>query len=178
MERLADDLFHDFHYSPDLKEHLLHICEVLGIVCKAPIERVAHRWLSSYDVTCRNIEMMDALTAFCFTWVDAGKQREYESIVHDIISKRDPTKSKLSANKKHLDNIRGKLKQKQRTPLGLSRKKRIAELIFNQRQLTLAYMHLYCSVLLMFKSFVLTLEQKEPIVHKAHDEMTDLLEVS
>lgn len=145
---------------------------VLGVACKIPTERVAHRWLSAYVVTCRNVEMLVVLTIFYFAWVDVDKLSTCECIVNDIIRKADP--AKFLVNKKQLDSIFIKLKSKQLTAQGLSRKKRIAEQLFNQRQLTHACMYLYCRVLPMFKSFVLTFEQKEPMVHKAHDELTEL----
>lgn len=119
-ERLSDDLFHDFHYSPDLQEHLNDICELLGISCKIPMERIAHRWLSSYDVTCRNVEKLDAFTVFYFAWMDVSNISACEYIVNDIIRKADP--AKFLVNKKQLDRIFIKLKSKQLTPQEVSRR--------------------------------------------------------
>lgn len=41
-------------------------------------------------------------------------------------------------------------------------------------QETTAYVKLYCSVLPLFKSFLLLFERKEPLVHRLHDELTDM----
>ncbi|XP_072181906.1 uncharacterized protein [Diadema setosum] len=167
VEGLCDDLYNDFHYSPDLQEHLATISTALGTACKVPLERVAHRWLSSFDVTVRNVEMVKALTVFYYAWVDSNKQSEFEGLVKAIINE-------AKANKKNVYDVIMKLKMKQLTPQGLKRKKRIVQKLFVERNLTLALMHHYTSILPMFKSFVLTFEQKEPMIHKAHDSITDL----
>ena len=113
IEKLADDLYNDFHYSPDLQEHLSNICSSLHVACKIPTERVAHRWLSAYDVTSRNVEMLDALTIFYFAWVGTENRKLHERTVNDIIIG-------AKASKKHIyDDVLVKLKQKQLTQMGL-----------------------------------------------------------
>lgn len=58
--------------------------------------------------------------------------------------------------------------------MGKKRKLRLVDKLFYQRDKTLLTMNMYLSFLSMFKSFVLMFERKEPMVHRLHDEQTDL----
>ena len=51
VEKLADDIYNDMKYSPDLRETLRDVCNILGVKYLAPLERIPHRWLSAFDVT-------------------------------------------------------------------------------------------------------------------------------
>ncbi|KAJ8026118.1 hypothetical protein HOLleu_33867 [Holothuria leucospilota] len=69
VENLCDDLYRDFQYSPDLAQYLQEMTDLFGLDCKLPQQRIAHRWLSSYDVSIRILDMIDPLTLFYFAWI-------------------------------------------------------------------------------------------------------------
>ena len=168
IEKFSDDLYTDFQYSADLRDYIEEMCALLGRKATIPTQRIAHRWLSSYDVALRNRGMLIPLTIFYFAWLDKSAQTLYQSLYFDILK----TMSKPA--RKRVIEISGILSKKNLTDLGLKRKKRIAEKLFDTRKTTILYMGLYCSILPMFKSFVLMFEQKEPMVHRLHDELTEL----
>ena len=84
--------------------------------------------------------MIDAYTIFYSAWPTPDKRKECQSIVDDIIKQHD-------ASKKVIEAILVKLKVKKLIITRQKHKQHLVEKIFNQRQQTLAYMHLYCSVL-------------------------------
>ena len=61
------------------------------------------------------------------------------------------------------------------TDVGKERKIRIMEKLFYTRMKTDMHINFYVSVLPIFKSFVLVFEQKEPLVHRLHDELKDVV---
>ena len=58
---------------------------------------------------------------------------------------------------------------------GRERKKRIAHKLFHKRITTELQLYFYISTLPLFKSFVLVFEQKEPVVHRLHNELKETL---
>ena len=62
VKGLCDDLFQDTRFSPDIKSYLEQLCRIIGTHYFAPLERIAHRRLSIYDVNKRTLSMIGPLT--------------------------------------------------------------------------------------------------------------------
>ena len=77
--------------------------------------------------------------------------------------------------KKRLKEITRLCMKKSLTEAGRERKKRIAHELFHKRITTNLQLYFYISTLPLFKSFVLVFEQKEPMVHRLHDELKETL---
>ena len=58
---------------------------------------------------------------------------------------------------------------------GRERNKRIAHKLFHKRITAELQLYFYISTLPLFKSFVLVFEQKEPMVHRLHNELKETL---
>ena len=157
----------DFKYSTDLRSYLQEICFMLNLKYHSPPLRIAHRWLSAYDVTVTNMPMLDAFTLLYSAWVPATLRTTYKLYTQKITDT-------LSAQIRRIHEIITSCRSKNLTDDERKRKLRIVEKIFYQRDKTLLFMNMYTSVLPMFKSFVLILEQNEPMIHRLHDEQTDL----
>lgn len=170
VEHLADDLYNDLKWSPDIKEHFEKICGVLGVKCNLPVERVPHRWLSSYDAAARIKSMMDPFRCLYYCFIDSELTASYTSELEAILTRHNVSDD----GRQKLQQIHDRFHKKNLTVQGLARKKRIVHKLFHLYQLTILYIELYVAVLPSFKSFVLIFEQKEPLVHKLHDEVTDL----
>ena len=162
VEKLADDLFTDFKWSPDLVEVLKELCILLGKTCQVPK-------LSVFDVTVPNLNMLAVLTVFYWAWLPASDQYLYNDILESIMG---------SASQEAQHSIRElhkKLKDKRLTDDGKNRKKRVVEKLFYLRTKTILLMGLYIDLLPLFKSFILMFEQKEPMMHRLHDEQVSLV---
>lgn len=171
VEHLLDDLFTDFKYSPDLREALSKICSIMKIKYRKPPQRVAHRWLSTYDVTVVDLEMMDALVVFYYAFLKKGDKDTYKDVMIQMLKKNKVEKEK----RKDVYEILGTLSKKSLTKDGQKRKQRIIEALLIKPQQTLVEMNLFKDVLPMFKSFILIFEQKEPMIHRLFDELTELM---
>lgn len=125
---------------------------------------MAHRWLSAYDVTQRNLSITDPLTLLYAAWIPKNLCSAYDIHTNRLMEK-------LS---KQVKAIHVQCATKVRSEDGKKRKLRLVDKLFYQRDKTLLTMNMYLSVLPMFKSFVLMFERKEPMVHRLHDEQTDL----
>ena len=169
VESLDDDLFTDFKWSPDLREFLEEICTLLEMTCQVPKQRIPHRWLSVFDITLPNLNMMNALIVFYWAWMPPNDRDAYKVFVDNIV---DPL-SREARNA--IKEIQSKLRVKKLTEDGKKRKQRIVEKIFYQKSKTSLFMGLYLDLLPLFKSFVLMFEQKEPMMHRLHDEQIDLV---
>ena len=66
------------------------------------------------------------------------------------------------------------MKKKGLTKKGKTRKSRIYEKVIFQKHKTLLIANFYEAVLPMFKSFILTFEQKTPQVHKLHLKLAEV----
>ena len=169
LESLADDLHTDCKYSSDIKSYFEEICLLLGVRYRVPPQRVAHRWLSMFDVTLTNKELLEPLIVLYFAWIDSNIKEAYKCMYSDI------TKHLSKESKRRLQEIAGALKNKNLTKEGRERKKRIVDKLIYKRSLTLLDMSIYLSVLPLFKSFILIFESKEPLVHRLHEEMLSLV---
>ena len=61
-----------------------------------------------------------------------------------------------------------KMKQKKLTDDGKERKERIVTKLFYKQSTLLLNSNLFLSILPLFKSFILTFEQKKPLIHRLH----------
>ena len=170
VEFFCDDLYNDFKYSPDLREYFGEICAFLDADCKVPLQRIPHRWLSSYDASVRNLFALDALTIFYFAWVSSAERIKHSNLYNQL------TSSLTTMQNARLNVIIQELKKKNLTEQGRKRKGRIVRKLFTERETTLFYLNLYTAVLPMFKSFVLIFEQKVPMMHRLHDEILELFD--
>ena len=71
--------------------------------------------------------------------------------------------------------IHEKSAKKKFTEDGKRRIQRIVEKLFYERTKTTLLMGMYIDILSVFKSFLLTLEKKEPMIHRLHDEIKCLV---
>nr|XP_047145782.1 uncharacterized protein LOC124818745 isoform X1 [Hydra vulgaris] len=169
VENLLDDIYIDFKYSPDLRTFLKKIYQITGVTYNTPKQRVCHRWLSVLDCTLPMLEMMPAFTLIYSSWLSKQDISLYKD-ESDKILKRLSNQSK-----KLIEKIKCKMQQKKLTKQGAERKARIVKSLFFRRNETLLYINLYVEILPIFKSFILTFEQKEPLVHRIYDEQIELV---
>ena len=168
VEGLCDDLFQDTRFSPDIKSYLEQLCRFVGTHYLTPLERIAHRWLSIFDVSKRILSMIGPITLLYSAWIPADLKDAYT--VHT-----DPLmQGLLKEEVKKVRHIQACFSAKNVTPAGKNRKLRVVEKVFYHRSKTLLMMSMYQSVLPLFKSFILMFELKEPMMHRLHDEQTDL----
>ncbi len=84
-----ENLHNDLKWSPDIKAHLKKICAVLGIKCSFPVERVPHRWLSSYAAAAKIKCMIDPFRClYCF-YVDPTLAASYKSEYEVILTRHN-----------------------------------------------------------------------------------------
>lgn len=170
IEKLCDDIHTDFDYGTDLGHYLEEICLLLGFPFVKPKERVPHRWLSVYNCAVELKDMFLPYTVFYFSFLSCSDKTLFNSSVLEIFKKASqPSRKRIYIIMKILKD-----KMKSMTPAGKDRKKRITEKIFFQNENTTTTLNMYLSVLPMFKSFVLSLESKEPRIHTLHDRLEDL----
>ena len=169
VEKLADDLFTDFRWSPDLKGYLDEICTALEIPCQLPRQRIPHRWLSTFDVTIPIYAMFTVFTLFYWAWLPKDDLSVYKDIVTPL------TENLSTEAKDSIKQTQKKLREKKLTEDGKNRKQRLVKGFFYHRDSTLLALGLFIDLLPIFKSFVLMFEQAEPMMHSLHDELTDLV---
>ncbi len=169
VECLCGDLHTEFKYSTDLRSYLQEICQLLDNQYHIPKQRVPHRWLSVLDVIESNEKMLDAMTVMYWAWIPDKDCYIYQDIYDSKVASL-PTKAKLQ-----IKNIIRVCKTKKLTEDGQKRKDRIVERLFVKRDSTLVHVYMYLSVLPLLKSFILTFEQKKPMVHRVHEEHMSLL---
>ena len=168
VERLMDDLYRDHKFHQDLRVYLREICLILQIPYQTPRERAGHRWLSVLDVAQGNLAMFDAFTVLYAAWLPKDVKSSHMDAVNQLVA------SVSSAGQKRITEIRKACEKRVWSKDGRRRKQRIAEKIFMQRDLTLSLLHMYCSILPIFKSAILSFEQKVPMVHRIHDDIIDV----
>lgn len=166
--KLLDDIYNDFDFSVDLRDDLKELCKLLGQSEKVPLERAGHRWMSVFDATARFLELANVLTLFYSSWLTVEEKNNFQ-----------PTMTQLLASKKKevrlsILAILMKLKKKKLTPAGKERKRRILKKLILQSQETMALANVIAAILPLFKSFILTFEQREPMVHRLFDEIVQV----
>ena len=120
--------------------------------------------MSVFDAASRYRELQKAVTLFYSSWVTVDEKTKYRPILTSLL---------INVQKESRLKIIGilqRLKKKNLTPAGKQRKGRIINKLFGSRQQTQLLANFTVSILPLFKSFILTFEQKEPLVHKLFDE--------
>ena len=169
VESLLDDIHTDSQWSPDLREALKETCFLMGIKYNTPKQRIPHRWLSVLDVSLLILQMWAALTVMYFTWIPKEEKQVYKEIC-------DQAKANVSTQgKAALNKLLQPLQTKQLTGPGKERKKRIVEKLYYERDKTMLYLTMYCELLPLFKSFILTFEQEVPMMHRLYEEQVDMV---
>ena len=166
-----NDIYNDYRWSQDLRTYLHELCLILRVPYHVPKEYVPHRWLSILEVLDDNMKMLDAFFVIYSCFIPNYLQNAYKDIVN-------PIKEKASeSGRKRIREIDLLLKKKMRTLTkeGKMRKERIVEKLHFKMNHTLLHLHLYMDILPMFKSCILVLEQKVPLVHRLHDEHITLV---
>jgi hypothetical protein len=167
-EGLLDDLHTDSKWSPDIREALREVCTILGIDFTTPAQRVAHRWLSVYDVLEKDLKMMKAFRVFYFAWIPPNLRQAYVPVVAKVLA------GVSREARERVYQIINNMKKKSLTQDGKNRKERIVTKVLYEIQKTMLHVNLYMAILPLFKSFILTFELKEPMIHRIHDELTDV----
>ena len=129
---------------------------MMGVPDHVPIKRASHRWMSIFDASSRFLELKDPLIVFYSAWLTVDEKKEFQP---DLVSLL-----------KHVKNYCNFAKIKL-TKSGRERKRRIAAKLFHNRNDTLLLANVIVSILTIFKSFILTFEQKEPMVHRLFDDI-------
>ena len=85
IEQLLTDIRTDMQWSPDLRQYLAEICEILGIKYRMPAARVDHRWLSTYDAAVVDLPLLPALTVLYFVWIPPENRTIYSDVIDDLL---------------------------------------------------------------------------------------------
>ena len=170
VERLFSDLHNDFKWSPDLKEALREICEMIGLSFTMPDQFIEHRWLSCYDVAVSTLRLIDAYQLFYYGFLPPANKFVYQAVVLQLVRKYGLD----TTERDRIKSIQRTLSAKNLTEQGRDRKKRIVEKFFYYSHKTQLTLHLYKSVLPQLKSYVCLFQTKVPLIFKAHDEQEKL----
>ena len=148
---------------------LLEICFILNVPFRKPPQRVSHRWLSVFHCLSINMTFIYALILLYYAWIPNDFRKTYEGGFKSIFDKYELNgKAKATINV-----IQTKMKQKKLTDEGKERKGKIVTKLFYEKSTLLLNSNLFMSVLPLFKSFILTFEQKEPLIHRLHRSLVE-----
>ena len=161
IENLCDDVYFDFKWSQDLREHLPDICMILDITYAIPERYVPHRWLSIYNVSMYLDKLWDALVIFYNSYLSGQNKNDNFRIVMEIYVRRQVSEASKEAIKATADTLR----TQKRTEEGIKRRVRITEKLFIQQKLIRLILSFYHGVFPIMKSFVLLLQKKDPHIH-------------
>ena len=104
-----------------------------------------------------------------YAWIPNNFRETYEEDIKTIFDKYELNgKAKATINV-----IQTKMKQKKLTDEGKERKGKIVTKLFYEKSTLLLNSNLFMSVLPLFKSFILTFEQKEPLIHRLHRSLVE-----
>ena len=169
-EGLFTDLHNDTKWSPDLREFMSEICELLHIKFTVPERFVSHRWPSAYDLSVSTLRSMDALQVFYYVFVPADLNPVYHGVILEIYRRKNVSMD----NRQRVKDILDILSKKKLTDDGKTRKARIVEKVLyksKQSQLTMSF---YQSALPILKKYVCLFQSKEPLIHLVHDKLDEL----
>ena len=168
-EKWIDGIHWDTKYSTDILDSLKEICFILNVPFRKPPKRVSHRWLSVFNCLSINMTLIDPLILLNYVWIPNDFCEMYEGDINTIFDKYE-----LNEKAKAIINaIQTKMKQNKLTDEGKERKGRIGTKLFYEKSTLLLNSNLSMSVLLLFKSFVLTFEQKESLIHRLHRSLVE-----
>ena len=134
---------------------LKEICFILNVPFRKSQGKPSIRWSSVFN--CLSIDM---------TLIDRETYVEGIKTIFDKYELNEKAKAIINA-------IQTKMKQKKLTVEGKERKERIVTKLFCERSTLLLNSNLFMSVLPLFKSFILTFEQKEPPIHRLHTSLVE-----
>ena len=160
VEKWIDDIHWDTKYSTDILDSLKEICFILNVPFRKPPQRVSHRWLSVFNCLSINMTLIDPLILLYYVWIPNDFHETYEGDIKTIFSKyelNEKAKARINA-------IQTKMKQKKLMDKGKECKGRIVTKLFYEKSTLLLNSNLFMSVLVLFKSFILTFEQNEPLI--------------
>ena len=135
----------------------------------AIVDRIDHRWLSSFDAVDTTLFLFTALMLFYFAWVPEDMKSVYQQDIDELLSQCS------TAVKKRFKTIQKVCHKKSLTKAGKEQKERVVEKLLFNREKTEIQLNFYVTILPLFKSFVLVFEQKEPLMHHIHDELTSVV---
>lgn len=164
LEYLFIDIHNDFKWSSDQKELLSEVCELLEMKYTTPERFLEHRWLSAYDLAVSTDILMDAFQVVYHSLSKEDKTLYFHKVT-EICQRR--TVSKEARDR--LREIRTELSKKNMTELGKKRKKRIIEKLFWTEQKTRLYLSFYQEVMPIMKSYILTFQTNDVMVHQLHE---------
>ena len=121
------------------------------------------------DVLEQSEVMLDAYTVLYWSWLPKEERATYQDILDNITA---------ALPKKDLARLAAIIKlckEKKLTDDGKAQKHRVVQKLFYTRENTFLYIYMYLSVLPLMKSFILTFEQKSPMIHRMHYEQLTLL---
>ena len=123
----------------------------------------SHCWLSVFNCLSIDMTLIDLLILLYYTWIPNGFHETYEGDIKTIFDKYE-----LNEKAKTIINtIQTKMKQNKLMDKGKGCKE-----LFYKKSTLLLNSNLFMSVLL-FKSFILTFEQKEPLIHRLHRSLVE-----
>ena len=169
VEKLCTDIHTECKFSTDIRGYLTELCEILEIPYHMPPNYTEHRWLSNLTAADIDQELLPALTLMYFSWIDKDLKEAYQTESETLVE------SSSSRAKSRVTAIQKTCTKKKLTEAGKERKGRIVDRLFYQRHTTELHLNLYTYILPLIKSFVLIFEQKEPMVHRYHDEVRECM---
>ena len=108
--------------------------------------------------------LIDSFILLNYAWIPDDFCEAYEGDIKTISDKYE-----LNEKAKTIINaIQTKMKQKKLTDEGKEHKGRIVTKLFYEKSTLLLNSNLFMSVLLLFKSFILTFEQNGSFIHRLH----------
>ena len=108
--------------------------------------------------------LVDPLILLYYAWIPNDFREMYEGDVKTIFDKHGLNEKATDI----INAIQTKMKQKKLTDEDKECKGRIVTKLFYEKSTLLLNSNLFISVLPLFKSFILTFEQKEPLIHRLH----------
>ena len=160
VEKWIDDIHWDTKYSTDILDLLKEICFILNAPFRKAPQRVSHRWLTVFNCLSINMTLIDPLILLYYVWIPNDFHETYEGDIKTIFNKyelNEKAKARINA-------IQTKMKQKKLMDKGKECKGRIVTKLFYEKSTLLLNSNLFMSVLVLFKSFILTFEQNEPLI--------------
>ena len=159
----------DTKHSTDVLDLLKEIGFTLNVPFRKPSQRVSHRWLFVFNCLSVNMTLVDPLILLYYAWIPNDFREMYEGDVKTIFDKHELNEKATDI----INAIQTKMKQKKLTDEDKECKGRIVTKLFYEKSTLLLNSNLFISVLLLFKSFILTFEQKEPLIHQLHRSLVE-----
>ena len=168
VEKWIDGIHWNTKYSTDVLDLLKEIGFTLNVPFRKP-QRVSHRWLFVFNCLSVNMTLIDPLILLYYAWIPNEFPEMYEGDVKTISDKHELNEKATGI----INAIQTKMKQKKLTDEDKECKGRIVTKLFYEKPTLLLNSNLFMSVLPLFKSSILTFEQKEPLIHQLHRSLVE-----